>query len=171
MGKFKTSRDTMPSDESLLRRLRGIANYQFNQQIGDVLFPRGCIIEVSSRSQRIKRVSYKSQILATVRANDGRLVLTYWGGQRLHRKVTFPLLRVIVPTEIGSFIREGKSVFAKHVLQVDSQLRAGDEVLIVDEEDSLLAVGTTKISPREMVALSRGVAVKNRHPASKAKPA
>lgn len=159
----------MTSDESLLRRVRGIANYQFNQPIGDLLFPRDCEIEISSRSQRIKRVSYKSQILATVRANDGRLVLTYWGGKRLHQKVPSPQLRVIVPTEIGPFIRNGKSVFAKHVLQVDFGLRAGDEVLIVDEQDSLLAVGTAKISPREMVALSRGVAVKNRHPANKTK--
>jgi uncharacterized protein with predicted RNA binding PUA domain len=60
-------------------------------------------------------------------------------------------------------------VFAKHVKIVDSQLRAGDELLVVDEQDRLLAVGKANLSPNEMLALTRGVAVKTRHSKKKRK--
>ncbi len=122
-----------------LYRARGIANYQFNAPIGQKLFPDSCIVELSKSSGRIRHILYDSKMLATIRASDGRLVLTIWGAQRLHQILSFPKFRVVVHKEIASFIAEGRSVFAKHVLNVDLQLRAGDEVLIVDEKDKLLA--------------------------------
>jgi uncharacterized protein with predicted RNA binding PUA domain len=60
-------------------------------------------------------------------------------------------------------VAEGRSVFAKHVTQVDFKLRAGDEVLVVDDADSLLAVGKANLCPLEMLDLVRGVAVRTRH--------
>ncbi|MFW9830933.1 MAG: PUA domain-containing protein [Candidatus Thorarchaeota archaeon] len=146
-----------------LYRARGIANYQFSDTIGDQLFPDDCEVEISKRSGRLRQILRNSQVLATVRANDGRLVLTIAGAQRLHTLVAFPKLRVIVQQQVASFIGEGRSVFAKHVKDLDPRLRAGDEVLVVDEEDVLLAVGTAHLSPVEILDLSRGVAVKTRH--------
>lgn len=131
--------------------------------IGHKLFPENCEIEVSKRSGRLRRISKSSRVLATIRANDGRLVLTIWGATRLHKAAPFPHLRVIVNHEVASFIAEGRSVFAKHVLDVDPSLRAGDEALVVDENDNLLAVGMAHLSPEEMLDLTRGVAVKTRH--------
>lgn len=131
--------------------------------MGDQLFPDDCVVEVSKRSGRLRRVLRNSQVLATIRANDGRLVLTIWGAQRLHNTTTSPNLRVVVLQEVAPFISEGRSVFAKHVKDVDSKLRAGDEVLVVDEADVLLAVGAAHLSPREMIDLARGIAVKTRH--------
>jgi predicted RNA-binding protein (TIGR00451 family) len=65
--------------------------------------------------------------------------------------------------EAAPLVAEGRSVFAKHVTQVDLRLRAGDEVLVVDEADSLLAVGKAFLCPEEMLDLTRGVAVRTRH--------
>ena len=146
-----------------LVQVRSIANYQFEEQIGNTLFPDGCRIEFSKRSGQIRRISLHSQVLATLRASDGRIVLTFWGAQRLHRLIPAPRLRVVISQEFSSFINAGKSVFAKHVLQVDPQLRSGDEALIVDDHDTLLAVGKAHLSPREMLDLTHGVAVKTRH--------
>jgi 7-cyano-7-deazaguanine tRNA-ribosyltransferase len=61
-----------------------------------------------------------------------------------------------------SFIREGKSVFAKFVKDCDENLRPFDECLIVDEHDSLLAVGRTVLNRDEMLAFRHGMAVKTR---------
>jgi uncharacterized protein with predicted RNA binding PUA domain len=146
-----------------LYRLRGIANYQFRALIGHLLFPDDCEVEVSQRSGRIRRVSLNSKILATIRAHDGMIVLTIEGAQRLHQLTTYPKLRVVAEQGVTQFIAEGRSVFAKHVKFVDSQLRAGDELLVVDEQDRLLAVGKATLSPQEMLELTRGVAVKTRH--------
>jgi uncharacterized protein with predicted RNA binding PUA domain len=110
-----------------------------------------------------------SKVIATIRAHDGRIVLTMAGASRLHQAVPFPKLRVIVSQEVASFIKDGRSVFAKHVKEVDPQLRARDEVLVVDDKDTLLAVGMAYLSPQEMLDLSRGVAVKTRHSIKKRK--
>lgn len=126
-------------------------------------------MEVSKSSGRIRRVTLNSKILATVRAHDGMIVLTIEGGQRLHRLLPFPKRRVVVNQEVAQFIAEGRSVFAKHVRAVDSELRAGDEIIIVDEQDQLLAVGKAHLSPQEMLDLTRGVAVKTRHAMKKRK--
>ncbi|MFX1319451.1 MAG: PUA domain-containing protein [Promethearchaeota archaeon] len=152
-----------------LYRVRGIANYQFRAAIGHIVFPDNCHVEISKSTRRIRRIFLDAQILATVRAHDGFLVLTIEGARRLHNALPFPKLRVVVIQEIAPFISKGRSVFAKHVKAVDPQLRAGDEVIVVDGQDRLLAVGRASLSPQEMLDLTRGVAVKTRHSTGKQK--
>ncbi len=41
-------------------------------------------------------------------------------------------------------------------------LRAGDEVLIVDENDNLIRTGTLVLSPQECMDFERGIAVRIR---------
>lgn len=153
----------MSQIDERLYRVRGIANYQFHAAIGHLVFPDNCQVEISKTSKRIRRVTLDTKIIATVRAHDGFLVLTIEGGRRLHQALPFPKHRVVVHQEVAKFISEGRSVFARHVKSVDHQLRAGDEVLVVDEHDKLLAVGKANLSPQEMLELTRGVAVKPRH--------
>ena len=158
----KTRRVTTQIDEPL-HRARGIANYQFDSPIGHLLFPDECNVELSKSTGNLRRVILDTVVLATIRAHDGRIVLTMAGAQRLHQISPFPRLRVVVDQEVSPFISEGRSVFAKHVKHVDPQLRAGDEAIIVNEKDELLAVGKAHLSPQEMLDLSHGVAVKTRH--------
>lgn len=160
--RLKVSRISSLIKSSILR-IRGISNYQFGEVVGEQLFPDECEIEFSRRTGKIRRVFLHSKVLATIRARDGRIVLTMLGAQRLHQAVPPPRLRVFVDTEGEHFIVEGRSIFAKYVKKVDSNLRAGDEVLVVNDQDKLLAVGSAVLSPQEMLDLSRGVAVKSRH--------
>jgi predicted RNA-binding protein (TIGR00451 family) len=46
---------------------------------------------------------------------------------------------------------------------VDPELRPAEEVLVVDEEDRLLAVGRSFFNAEEMLSFKIGVAVKVRH--------
>jgi len=64
--------------------------------------------------------------------------------------------------ESTPFVGAGKTAFAKHVINADPDLRAQDEVLLVDENDTLIATGRALLSPREMRAFNKGVAVKTR---------
>ncbi len=57
---------------------------------------------------------------------------------------------------------EGRNVFAKHVVEADKELRPQDEVIVVDEEDNLVAVGKAVLSGEEMKVFKHGVAVKVR---------
>ncbi len=45
---------------------------------------------------------------------------------------------------------------------MDEDIRANDEVIVVNEEDELLATGKAKLSAFEMLAFERGVAVEVR---------
>jgi predicted RNA-binding protein (TIGR00451 family) len=73
-----------------------------------------------------------------------------------------PLMRAVVLSEISEFIKKGRSVFCKHVIDVDTHLRALDEVIIVNEDDELLAVGRLMIPVPYIKAFNIGVAIKVR---------
>ncbi|RLE50810.1 MAG: pseudouridine synthase [Candidatus Methanomethylicota archaeon] len=146
-----------------LYRIRKIAEYQFGIGIGNILFPDGVIIEKSKRTGRIRRVYYNGKLIATIRANDGHLALSIEGARRIHMGTKKPKLRVIVKSEIAEFIKKGRNVFAKHVIDADPNIRAGEEVIVVDENDNLLAVGKATLSGEEMIAFKTGIAVKVRY--------
>ncbi|NTW92675.1 MAG: hypothetical protein HGA40_04455, partial [Methanoregulaceae archaeon] len=64
--------------------------------------------------------------------------------------------------EVAEFIGQGKNVFARHVVTADPAIRAGDEVVIVNPSDELLATGEAVLSGREMLVFNYGAAVKVR---------
>ena len=70
---------------------------------------------------------------------------------------------VSVKNEVSGFIEDGGDVFAAHVVEVNDEIRAMDEVVVLDEDGILLAVGRAMLSSDEMKAFKRGVAVKVRH--------
>ena len=61
--------------------------------------------------------------------------------------------------DAAPFVETGKTAFAKHVIEVDPELRAGEEVLVTDKADRLLATGQLLLSPAEILALDSGAAV------------
>jgi uncharacterized protein with predicted RNA binding PUA domain len=149
-------------ENSTLRRVQVIADYQFGKEVGAELFPDVCEYTFSTTG-RVRQILLKSKRLATVRARDGRLTLGIAGAERLHHILQPPGYRVIILDEVGDFIASGKNVFSKHVLSADPIIRAGDEVLVVKSGDILLGTGTAMISGAEMLAFNYGLAVKVRH--------
>ena len=64
--------------------------------------------------------------------------------------------------EAEEAVKKGLTVFAKHVLEADPNIRPGDEVAVVGGEGEILAVGRAVLSGFEMVEFKAGVAVKVR---------
>jgi uncharacterized protein with predicted RNA binding PUA domain len=100
--------------------------------------------------------------LATLRAADGRLTLSYAGAGRLKAALPPPEYRVTIDPSVSEFIPGAKTAFAKHVVSADPGIRAGDEVLVVAGEDELLATGMAILSGQEMLSFKYGPAVKIR---------
>ncbi len=71
-------------------------------------------------------------------------------------------LWVKVMTEAEPFIVKGKSVFAKHVVNSDNEIRPQEEVVVINEKNEVLAVGKALLTGMEMKAFRRGVAVRVR---------
>jgi uncharacterized protein with predicted RNA binding PUA domain len=144
-----------------LSRIRSVADYQFGRGVGKILFPEEVEIQLSSRTQRIRWVFHEIRLLATLRATDGLFSLTLEGAQRLSQ--VRPMRNWIkVQDEVAQFIASGRSLFAKHVVACDREIRPGEEVFIVDSQQKVLAVGKAVLTGEEMEKFSRGVAVKIR---------
>jgi len=147
--------------DSAQTRVQVIADFQFGKGAGQALFPEGCEV-ILSRTGRVRQISLCGKRLATVRAQDGRFTLGIDGALRLLSALPPPAYRVVVRDEVAEFIRQGKNTFAKHVIATDPAIRAGDEVMVVNGEDELLATGSAVLSGGEMLPFNYGVAVKVR---------
>ena len=145
----------------MLGRVRVIADYQFGAGAGAGIFPEGCSF-ILSQTGRVRQVLLGEDRLATLRAYDGRLTLSFAGAARLREALPPPAYRVTVDPSVAEFIPEAKTGFAKHVVSADPGIRAGDEVLLVTGDDELLATGTALLSCAEMLSFKYGPAVKIR---------
>lgn len=143
-------------------RIKSIADYQFGSRAGDLLFNRDIIIEKSRKTGKIRHVFDGKELIVTLRASDGVFVLSAEGARRLHRGLEFPKNRVVINDDAEPFALEGKSIFAKFVIDCDKNIRANDEVLIVNEDDKLLAFGKSVLNSREIIDFNIGQAVKTR---------
>lgn len=145
-----------------LRRIRGIADYQFGRGCGLALFPEGVTFIHSERTGRIRHIYLNQVLLASIRPNDGLITLTIKGAERIRALIKALGLYVKVGGRASDFISMGRSVFAKHVLEAGDRIRPGDEVIVLDEEEKIIAVGTALLSGDEMLTFKAGVAVKVR---------
>jgi len=144
--------------------LRAIADYQFGLGVGAAVIPDKPLLRVSRRTGRVRAVVDPEEgVLFTVRASTYTLIPTILGATRLRRALPFPRLRCVVVNEVADEVVARRStVFSRHVLLIDESLRPGDEVLVVDESDRLLCVGTLKLSPTEVMEFIRGAAIRVR---------
>ena len=121
----------------------------------------------SPRTGRIRFISLDGSRLATLRPTDGLLSLSVKAAKSLAKDQALAHCFVAVKNGVSEFVAAGGDVFAVHVVKVDPEIRAGDEVIAVDEAGNVLAVGKAMLSTVEMAAFKSGVAVKVRHGAGK----
>lgn len=143
--------------------LRILVDYQLGLNAGDVLLPSPSriYVAVSPNTLRIRNVYVDNKLVFSIRASDSKIILHIYGGFLLWRNYArYP--RIVVVNEVADFIADGGNVFSRHVLHVDDDLRPGDEVIVVDEDSNLLAVGTLRLSPIEALFFTRGEAVRVR---------
>lgn len=146
-------------DVSERELIKGISVYQFGSEAAS-LFDNASISY--GRTGKVRHLYQDDTLLATLRPMDGLFVLTIEGGQTLHALLPFPQRRVIADEEAVPFIKEGKDLFSKFVVDMDRTLRAYEEVLIIDSDDTLLGVGKLLLSPEEVTVFKKGVAVQCR---------
>ena len=146
----------------MLDRLRTIADFQFGKGAGKALFTDD-VKFVMSRTGRVRQITAGNRRIATVRANDGFLILSAFGGERLKAVLPYPEKRVIMNEDAAPFVAKGKTAFCKFVVDCDPEIRAYEEVLLVDGDDKLLATGQALLAAPEMKAFGRGSAVNVRY--------
>jgi len=148
--------------EDTLRRIRSIADYQFGKGVGLKLFPENVETLYSKRTGRIRYVYLNGKRLTTLRPTDGLFSLSITGAKRIAQSKASAKCFVTVRDDVSEIIAEGGDVFAAHVVKVNNEVRAKDELIVVNNKGEVLAVGRAVLSSEEMKAFKKGVAVKVR---------
>jgi predicted RNA-binding protein (TIGR00451 family) len=154
-----------------LRKIKTICDYQFGPLITDVLFDNNNNIRIkfSKNTGRMRHIYYQENLLLNFRPTNGFFTLSLFSAKKIIKSVPKPILRVIVQNEISEFIKKGRNVFCKHILDIDDNLRALDEVIIVNQKDELLAIGKLMFPVPYLRSFKRGIAVNVRRGIDKSK--
>jgi len=145
-----------------IKRISAVSDFQFGKGTGEALLNGKVWIVKSEKTGKIRNIYCNGKHILSMRAEDGFFTLKINGAKRLHTFFKYPKLRVIVEEDAVPFVKEGKSVFAKFVIDCDPELRPLDECLIVNKKDELIGVGRCILNRVEMLSFNYGVAVKTR---------
>ena len=134
--------------------VRATADFQFGGNAGVTLVPDGTRIRGKPYGTILCKIQGE-QVCSFV-GSTGTLSLTLAGGALL-QSLGNKWVRLEAPRA------KGGSIFAVGIKEADSDIRPGDEVLVLNPKDELVAVGRSEMSGREMCELTRGRAVSIRH--------
>jgi uncharacterized protein with predicted RNA binding PUA domain len=151
-----------PASREDIIRIRAVADLQFGKGCGCKVFPEGVTVIRSRKTGKVKGIYHQGRLLATLRPADGYLALGPEGAIRVARSLKPPKYRVVVIEEVAEYIKKGRNLFAKHVLSADPEIRAGEEVLVTDTADHVIATGRAALTGKEMKCFKIGLAVKVR---------
>jgi predicted RNA-binding protein (TIGR00451 family) len=154
-----------------MRKLKGISDYQFGPEITEVLFNEEEKINFkrSKNTGKIKYIYYNDTLILSLRPTNGFFSISLTAGERIIKSIKPPKMRAVVLNEISPFIKEGRNVFCKHIVEIDENLRPKDEIIIVNQNDELLAVGKLEVPVPYVKTFTRGVGIKVRKGADKLK--
>ncbi|MFW9974766.1 MAG: tRNA guanosine(15) transglycosylase TgtA [Candidatus Thorarchaeota archaeon] len=146
------------------RKLHALLTYQWGENVGKLANLDSLQVILSKSTGKIRHCKKNEDVLFTVVPNTGLLTPTYQGGLELLKAGIENTYQVIIDSDVSEFVASGKSALAKFVKLANPQLKAGEEVLVLDETQNLLGTGRALISGLEMISFNRGVAVAIRHP-------
>lgn len=155
--------DGTPSGFDLdMARMRAVADYQFGKGAASLLLGGKVELVKSKNVDKVRNVMVDGEHVLSLRAPDGFFTLRPAGARRLMRGFPSPRLRVIVAQDSVEFNQQGMNVFCQFVRECDPELVPMDEVMVVDEEDRLVAIGRALLVREEMLSIRKGLAVKVR---------
>ncbi|KXH76049.1 MAG: hypothetical protein AM326_07935 [Candidatus Thorarchaeota archaeon SMTZ-45] len=146
------------------RKLRALLMYQWGENVGKLADHEDLQIELSKSTGKIRHCKSKGEVLFTNVPTTGLLTPTYLGGVELLNVGIEDTYKVIIDSDVSEFVASGKSALAKFVKHANAALKAGEEVLVLDEAQDLLGTGRALMTGTEMTFFKRGVAVTIRHP-------
>lgn len=145
-----------------LYRIRAVADYQFGEGAADALFSGKIELVKSKNTDKIRNIVVDGEHILSLRAEDGFFTMRPGAARRLMKAFPSPKFRVMVKDDAIPFVMEGKNTFCGFIQEADQDLRPMDEVMVVDKNDRLLAIGRAILVFDEMKAMKKGIAVKVR---------
>ena len=149
-----------------IRILEVIADYQFGLGAGKALFNEEIVknleIRYSRRTRRIRYALLNKIPYVSVRTSDGYLTLSISAAKNLLENYKEFTNIVVIYNKFEDIVKKNKNVLVKYVKEVDRDLKAGSEVIVVNEDKKILGIGRINLNGEEILGLKRGIAVKLR---------
>lgn len=144
-------------------------DYIFGKNTSRALVYSNMSFQYSRRTGRLKYVleNGSADVLFSFRPN-GSIAPSLLGFSRLLSKFKLkklnnrPRWSVTVMDAVSPVVSQGKTVFCKHVVHCSDQLRAGEDVALLNEKGELLATGRSILAGPVIKQFKRGAAVKVR---------
>jgi uncharacterized protein with predicted RNA binding PUA domain len=122
--------------------------------------PKDIEITFSRKTGRIRTVSHKGKLLCTLRI-DGGLAISPYFAQILMKSKSFRENCVEITEDAAPFVKEGRSVFCKHVVWCGKKVRISTDTPVLFK-NKVIAVGKAILSYDMISDFDRGVAIKVR---------
>lgn len=122
--------------------------------------PKNLDMTFSRKTGRIRTVSHEDKLLCTLRI-DGGLAISPYFAQILLKNKRFKENCVEVSQEAAPFVKEGRSVFCKHVVWCGKNVKISADTPILFK-NKVIAVGKAVLSKEMIDDFDRGVAIKVR---------
>ncbi|HEY7696063.1 MAG TPA: PUA domain-containing protein [Nitrososphaeraceae archaeon] len=132
----------------------------FGKGVSSVL-PNEISFTYSRKTGRIKSFGVGGELLGTLRS-DGGIALTIEGASIFMDSIDFKQNCIIPIDDALPFVSEGRSLFCKHVEWFGSNINIGSEVVVIDRNDEIIAVGKSVLSQFQLRGRNGDVAVKVR---------
>lgn len=123
--------------------------------------PKDIEITFSKKTGRIREVYHNKKLLCTLRI-DGGLAITPYFAQILLKGKKFRQNCIEIDEDSKPFVRDGRSVFCKHVTWAGKKILIDADVPVL-YNNQVIAVGRAVVNSEMMMTLKRGVAVKVRN--------
>ena len=149
-------RQTLNPNEKIFHHIDAL----FGKGVSNVL-PRDLSFLYSRKTGRIKSFGINDHLMGTLRS-DGGIALTIYGASILLKESSFKQNCIIPKKEAVPFVSEGRSLFCKHIEWFGSNINIGSEVVVVDKNDVVIAVGKSVVSQSQLKGRIGDVAVKIR---------
>ncbi|NMC05136.1 MAG: pseudouridine synthase [Candidatus Lokiarchaeota archaeon] len=148
------------------RMLEAIAARQFGKHLATFLQQNRArlAIERSKNTGKVRFVYLDTNLILVLRPEEGFFSLSIPGARVLNSLERDAMLNgITVLDDVAEFIKAGKNVFAKHVVNPSPSIQPAQELYVCDGKREVLAVGKAILSGRDMCYIKRGVAVSTRH--------
>ena len=154
-------------DEFSKSKLAMSLDYVFGKNTCKALNYSDLTFQYSRRTGRLKYVLENESVLFSLRPN-GSIAPSRLGFSKLLSKTKLaklhnrPRWSVTVMDGVSPIVSQGNTVFCKHVVHCSDLLRAGEDVVILNEKGEVLAVGRSTLAGPTIKQFKRGAAVKVR---------
>jgi uncharacterized protein with predicted RNA binding PUA domain len=122
--------------------------------------PKNIEMTFSRKTGRMKTVTHEGKLLCTLRI-DGGLAITPYFAQILLKSKKFKENCLEINQDAAPFVKEGKSVFCKHVVWCGKNVQIASDTPVL-YKDKVIAVGKAILSYEMISDFNRGMAIRVR---------